>query len=411
MRWLISNLSTFLLALILALAVWISAVTAANPDEVRAPIKVPLEIIGQDPALIVTSALPANIEVTLRAPRSVWEQLTVQEKPVRAIVDLSNLSSGEHQIDIRVQISVRPTQIVLTDPTSIVVTLERLASLTLPIDLSLQGEPAIGFQAGTPRLDAQTVVVSGPESLLNKAERARVLINFGGARESIDQAIPIKILDGQNATLNGLTITPENVVVQIPISQQGGFRDVAVKVVVNGQVSAGYRLENISVFPPIITVFASNPELVRALPGVIETQPLNLQDAKEDISTRLALNLPTDITIVGSQTVEVKVDVSPIQTSVTLSNQPVEVVGLPPGWNAVVAPQTVDVIVSGPLPLLDALTPQDVIIKVDVSKLQAGTYQLTPLVNVLIEKIVIESILPSAIEVTLYPPGAPIPTP
>ncbi|MCL4258984.1 MAG: hypothetical protein KJZ52_00020, partial [Anaerolineales bacterium] len=150
MRWLISNLSTFLLALILALAVWISAVTAANPDEVRAPIKVPLEIIGQDPALIVTSALPANIEVTLRAPRSVWEQLTVQEKPVRAIVDLSNLSGGEHQIDIRVQISVRPTQIVLTDPTSIVVTLERLASLTLPIDLSLQGEPAIGFQAGTP---------------------------------------------------------------------------------------------------------------------------------------------------------------------------------------------------------------------------------------------------------------------
>lgn len=411
MRWLISNLSTFLLALILALAVWISAVTAANPDEVRAPIKVPLEIIGQDPALIVTSALPANIEVTLRAPRSVWEQLTVQEKPVRAIVDLSNLSSGEHQIDIRVQISVRPTQIVLTDPTSIVVTLERLASLTLPIDLSLQGEPAIGFQAGTPRMDAQTVVVSGPESLLNKAERARVLVNFGGARESIDQAIPIKILDGQNATLNGLTITPENVVVQIPISQQGGFRDVAVKVVVNGQVSAGYRLENISVFPPIITVFASNPELVRALPGVIETQPLNLQDAKEDISTRLALNLPTDITIVGSQTVEVKVDVSPIQTSITLSNQPVEVVGLPAGWNAVVAPQTVDVIVSGPLPLLDALTPQDVIIKVDVSKLQAGTYQLTPLVNVLIEKIVIESILPSAIEVTLYPPGAPIPTP
>ncbi|MCZ2123464.1 MAG: CdaR family protein [Anaerolineaceae bacterium] len=411
MRWLISNLSTFLLALILALAVWISAVTAANPDEVRAPIKVPLEIIGQDPALIVTSALPANIEVTLRAPRSVWEQLTVQEKPVRAIVDLSNLSSGEHQIDIRVQISVRPTQIVLTDPTSIVVTLERLASLTLPIDLSLQGEPAIGFQAGTPRMDAQTVVVSGPESLLNKAERARVLVNFGGARESIDQAIPIKILDGQNATLNGLTITPENVVVQIPISQQGGFRDVAVKVVVNGQVSAGYRLENISVFPPIITVFASNPELVRALPGVIETQPLNLQDAKEDISTRLALNLPPDITIVGSQTVEVKVDVSPIQTSITLSNQPVEVVGLPAGWNAVVAPQTVDVIVSGPLPLLDALTPQDVIIKVDVSKLQAGTYQLTPLINVLIEKIVIESILPSAIEVTLYPPGAPIPTP
>ncbi len=411
MRWLASNFRTLLLALILAIAVWISAVTAADPDEIRSPITVPLEIVGKDPALVITSEIPSAIEVTLRAPRSVWEQLTAQENSVRAILDLSNLSAGIHEQDIRIQIFVRPTQIVLSSPASISVTLERVASITLPVDLSLRGEPAIGYQAGEATMDASTVIISGPESIIKQAEKARILVNFAGARESIDQAIPVQILDVENSIVGGLSVNPESIRVSIPISQQGGFRDVAVKVVVSGQVAAGYRLENISVFPPVITVFASEPELVNALPGVVETLSLDLQDAKEDISTRLALNLPEAITIVGAQTVEVHVAISPIQTSVTLLNQVITVTGLPESLTAVVAPQTVDVIISGPLPLLDVLTPQDIIVTVDVTDLEAGTYQLTPSVEVLIENIVVESILPGTIEVTLSVPGTGTPGP
>lgn len=411
MRWLAQNIRTILLALILAIAVWISAVTAADPNEVRSPLAVPLEIVGQDPSLVITSEIPSTIEVTLRAPRSVWEQLTAQETPVRAVLDLSNLSAGEHVQPIQIQISVRPTQIVLSNPASVSLTLERLANRTLPLDLSLRGEPAVGYQAGDPILDATSVIVSGPESIVNRAERARLLVNFSGARENVDQAVPVQILDAQNALVNGLTVNPDSIHLVIPVSQQGGFRDVAVKVVISGQVAAGYRLENISVFPPVITVFASDPALVNALPGVVETQPLDLQDEKEDISTRLALNLPPNITIVGAQTVEVQVGISPIQTSITLSNQPINVTGLPEGLAAIVAPQTVDVIVSGPLPLLDALTPQDIIVKVSVADLGAGTFQLTPTVEVLVENIVVESILPGTIEVTLAPPGTPTPTP
>ena len=155
--------------------------------------------------------------------------------------------------------------------------------------------------------------------------------------------------------LQGLTINPESVRVNIPISQQGGFRDVAVKVVVQGQQAAGYRIENISVFPPVVTVFAEDPELVNELPGVVETLPLDLQDRNEDISTRLSLDLPENITLVGAQTVQVQVSISPIQTSVTLLNQPINVIGLSEGLGAQVFPQAVDVIISGPVPVLEAI--------------------------------------------------------
>ena len=411
MRWITSNLRTLLLALVLGVSVWISAVTAADPDEVRPPIMVPLEIIGQDPSLVITSETPSIIEVTIRAPSSVWEQFTAQENPVRAILDLSGLGAGDHTENVQIQISVRPTQLVLANPTTVPVNLERLATQTLPIDLSLTGQPAVGYQAGEAAMDPADIVISGPESLVDQIARARVLVSLDGAREGIDQAIPVEILDKQNALIDGITVNPESIHVTIPISQQGGFRDVAVKVVVSGQVAAGYRLENISVFPQVITVFASDPELVNNLPGVVETQTLDLQEAKEDITTRLALTLPQNITIVGVQTVEVQVGISPIQTSLTLLNQTINVTGLPEGLTAVISPQTVDVIISGPLPGLDALTPQDIIVTVDVTGLVTGIYQLIPTVEVLVDNVLVESILPSTIEVVLSMPGTQTPKP
>ncbi len=412
MRWFASNIRTFLLAFILGVSVWLSAVTGADPDEVRAyPNPVPLEVIGQDPSLVLTSPIPSTIEVTLRAPRSVWEQLTAQENSVHSVLDITGLSAGEHTEAVQIRIGARPVQIVLATPETVTFTLEQLATQTLPVELELSGQPAIGYQSGDAALDPTQIAISGPETIVKQAARARVPLNLDGARESIDQAIDIQITDANDALLDGLTINPESARVTIPIIQQGGFRDVAVKVVVSGQVAAGYRLENISVFPPVITVFASNPELVNELPGVVETQPLDLQDAKENISTRLALALPENITIVGTKTVQVQVGISPIQTSLTLLNQPINVTGLPDGFAAQISPQTVDVIVSGPLPVLDALTPQDVVVNVDVSGLEIGTHQLAPKVELFVSNVLVESILPGTVEVILFIPDTPTPKP
>jgi YbbR domain-containing protein len=259
-------------------------------------------------------------------------------------------------------------------------------------------------------MDLTEVAISGPDSLVGKVARARVLINLDGMRETIDESLPIEIVDAENIPLQGLTINPQSVRVTIPIIQQGGYRDVAVKVIVQGQQAAGYRIENISVFPPVVTVFAEEPSLVNELPGVVETQPLDLQDRNEDISTRLSLNLPENITLVGAQTVQVQVSISPIQTSVTLLNQPINVNGLSEGLAAQVFPQAVDVIISGPVPVLEAISSQDITVSVDVNELEIGVYQLTPQVDTLVENVSVESILPGTVEVVIALPSTPTPT-
>ncbi|MCJ7723050.1 MAG: CdaR family protein [Anaerolineales bacterium] len=407
-HWLVTNFRTFLWALVMAVAVWISAVTAADPDEVRLfPASIPVEIVGQDTALVITGTYPEQISLTLRAPKSVWNRLTTEENSVRAVMDLSGLVAGQHAVDIMVQIVIRPVRIISVTPTSATIQLEPLVARSIPVDLTLSGQPAIGYQAGETSLDESTAVVAGPESIINKVVKVRASVILSGAREAIDQVYPLEVLDERNLPLLGVTITPENVHVTIPISQQGGYRDMAVKVVVRGQVASGYRLTGISVFPPIVTVFSSDPQLVNSLPGIVETAALDLNGASDDISTRLTLNLPAGISVVGEQAVLTQVSIAPIQSSLTLSGKKVEIIGLPAGLLAQVAPETVDVILSGPLPLLDTLSSQDVRVVLDLTGLSAGTHQLNPRVEILIADINIESMLPATVEVTLTQLGAP----
>jgi len=408
LRWISENYRTFLWAFALALAVWISAVTSADPDETKAlPAPVTVQIIGQDPGLILNSDIPREVEVTLRAPHSIWTMIEADPQTVHAILDLSGLSSGSHTLDLQIQVDARPVQVVSEVPHTITFTLEPLDTQTLNVDLSLSGEVAVGYQAGDATAEPLEVVVAGALSQVEKVQRARVSVNLSGIRENFDQTLPVEILDENGQPVEGVTVSPDAIHVTIPVSQQGGYRDVAVKVLVTGRVASGYRLTDISVYPPIVTVFANDSQLVNDLPGVVETQPLDLQNAQEDIITRLALNLPAGISVVGEQTVLIQAGVSPIESSITLAGESVEFVGLDALLSAQVSPLTVDVIVSGPLPLLDTLTRQDVRVYVDLTGLGVGTHQIVPKVEILIANVIVESILPNTIEVVISPLGTP----
>ncbi len=411
-KWFFPNLRTFILAFGLALAVWVSAVTAADPDEIRLyPRSVNIEIIGQNPGMVILGSVPRQLTVTLRAPRSVWNKLTSVDESIRAVMDLSGLSAGEHIVAVQVQIPERPVKIISLSPETVNVTLEPLASRTLPVDLALVGEPAIGYKTSEASLSPHEVVISGPESLVAQVARVEAVLNINGARETIDSTIDLKTVDNDGNSINGLHFAPKELQVLLPIAQQGGYRDLAVKVAVRGQVSDGYRLTNVSVYPPIVTVFSSDPSLVNAMPGFVDTETLSLSNVSQNVETGLALLLPEGVSVVGEQTVRVQVMVAAIQGSLSLSNMPVELVGIDPATQASISPENVDIILSGPLPLLDKLTAGDVKILVDLTGLAAGTHQVTPNVQILINEIQVESLNPGTIEVIISPatPTAPSP--
>ncbi len=410
LRWLGKNFSTFLLALLLSIGVWVAAVNDSDPDEVLTyPVPIPIEIVGQNTELLITNAYSKQIELTLRAPRSIWEQLTADEESVHAILDLSGLGAGDYSLEPQIQVGIQPARIISFSPATIKISLEELSARTLPIELRVIGEPSVGYQAGEIGYVIKEVTISGPRSLVDRVVTAQIIFDLTDARESVDESLPVQVLDETGNVVDGVNLSSETIRLLVPISQQGGYRDVAVKVVVNGQVANLYRLTNISVFPPVVTAYSSDAELISELPGVVETESLDISGISEDISARLNLILPENVSIVGDQTVLVEASVEAILGSLTVSEKPLEVTNLDPALSATLSSLTVDVIVSGPLNALDALSATDLRVVVDVDGLGIGTHQITPTVEILIDDIQVESILPESIEVILG--AAPLITP
>lgn len=403
LRRLVRLLPSLITAFVLALAVWISAVSSSDPLVERTyPNPLPIEIIGQDPGLVITSTIPSSVTVVLGAPQSIWNQLTTDTGSVRAFLDLSGLEAGSHTVPVKVQISARPVRKIAQSPQTITVTLERLASKEFPIRVVTRGSPAVGYTADTPTLSQTSVTVSGPESQVNRVAEVQAILDISQATETISRTINLVAVDVNDNPINGLSLLPDRVTVRQNISQRFGYRNVVVKVVVLGQVASGYRLTNISVFPPAVTVFSADPQIVSDLPGFIETEPLNINGLKDDLDISLSLNLPAGVSVVGDQTeVLVRVGIAAIESSLTLPNIPVEITGLQPGLSAVISPETITVIISGPVALLDRLRATDVRAVVDLTTLTEGTYQIEPEVEILIAELRAESLLPESVEVII----------
>ena len=409
LRWLVSNLSTMILSLVLAVVVWISAVTAANPN-IEQTRSVPLDLVGLDPDMLVVGNVATQVRVTLEAPSSVMDSMSASERAVQAWVDISGLDPGTHDLEVQVQINsaYRPVRRSSVIPEIVSITLEPLLTRTYPINLEVTGEPAVGYQKGRLSSEPSSVTISGAASLVTQIEEVNASMDISGATETIERDVALVAVDQNGKPVSGVTITPTDMSVTQPIYLQGGYRNVIVRVVTTGQPANGYKLTNITVSPLNMVVFSSDPQLVNDLPGYVETEPVDLTDAVDDIDTYVAINLPEGVTMVGGQFVLVQVSIAAIEGSLTMS-LPVTPIGLLPIHTAVISPEFVDVILSGPVPVLDTLTPDDIRVVVDVSDLELGTYQIEPIVDVIPDRIVVEAVLPSTVAVDII--VAPTPTP
>jgi YbbR domain-containing protein len=406
-RWLVSNLSSMALALVLAVLVWVAAVNEENPVEERVFTQaVPIQVVGQGADSLLTGPQPATTTITISAPRATWSTLTLNE--IQAVANITDLPAGSYDVPVEVTVNSPLVRVVRVSPAVTQVTLQDSNVRTLNVRLSTTGEVAVGFQAGEPSLSVTQATVSGPATLVDQVVELRAAMRIAGARGGLQADVPIEPLDANGDVVAEVDVAPRTVEVTIPVEQRGGFRDVAVKVSLEGQVAPGYRITNISVTPLVVTVFASNPVAVSNLPGFVETEALSIEGASDDVEGRMALRLEPGVSVVGDQTVLVQVSIAAIESSLTVTRD-VEIIGLGPGLITEASPPSVDVILVGPLLTLDGLRPEDVRVVLDVAGRARGLHQIEPTVVVLADQVVVQTILPPIIEVEIRS-GVPTPT-
>ena len=195
---------------------------------------------------------------------------------------------------------------------------------------------------------------------------------------------------------------PERAIVRVEVGQVEFPATFIVRPDVLGLPADGYRVTAVQVDPPTVVVTgpAEVLESIDATAG-IETEAVSIDEATADVVRTVALRLPEGARI-EQPVVTVRVSIEPAQGQFSFMLAP-QAINVPSELSATLAQATVQVILAGPVPDLNAIDVADMVATVDLAGLEAGEH----VISVTIEAppgTTLVSITPAEVEVTLRPP-------
>lgn len=372
-----SNLIWFLLSLVLAIVVWLTAVSQSDPFEQRRMPGVPLRV-NIDSGLIITndSSLPTSVTVQVVGQRSALSLLTTDDVVVTA--DLRGLSPGTHTVPLSAAVArgVNPHAII---PSQVTVDVEVVASQQVQLRARITSEPPPDMEAGEPRFDVLQVEVSGPQSQVQQVIAAEVPVSLANERETYeDDARPIPV-DADGNVVRDVTVSPQVVHVTVPMQQSENVREVNISPRTTGELPEGYFFTAFDYEPK--TVYVTVPgSMAGEVPTTVFTMPIDLSGRTSDFEETVSIDLEgTGLVPITETDVRVTVGIATQTATRQIDQITVERLGGREGFVYRLEPSQVSIIISAPQPVLEALTADDVRVTVDLSSLGAsGTYTLVP---------------------------------
>ncbi|MCP4166916.1 MAG: hypothetical protein GY759_13645 [Chloroflexi bacterium] len=407
----LDRLGTLALALILAVIVWVVSVQQGNPFETATISPVPISVQNLPEDLIFAgSSTFSPVEVRVRAPRSILDNLTPRDFDV--VLDLADAQPGRQEMAIIIDPNVTGVDIQGYFPESVIVRLEQRVQKEIPVHAIVVDSPPTGYIASSAIITPTIVLIGGAQSVVDTVRRAEVPVRLLDAREDVRVSDFITLRDRNGSIVTGLDVDPRTVSVMVPIEQQQGFAEKSVLPRVEGQPARNYLVTGVTADPATVTVFG-DPDVLAKMPPFVETIPIDIRGATEDIAERVPLIVPETVSVIAAQSVNVMIGIEAVESSLTVTLRPI-VQGLGPDLQVEgYEPETIELILHGPVPKLETLTADENIQAVlDLTGLEEGSHELAPIL-VYPEGITVQTVLPETVQVVILtlPTPTPQPTP
>jgi len=407
-RQLRSNLSAFVLALLLAFVVWIAASLQTDPFADRRFAGIPLALTGQPAGTMLLEPVAEQVLVTVRARESVLADLKTAN--FQAVLDLSQIQPGEiGSVPVQVTCSGAEVRIEAVDPPVQPVRLEAVLTVTRSVALQVRGQVATGFEVAGPLVVPEQVQIQGPEMYLSQVVSVTGSVNVAGARRTVTGTVAVELLDAAGEPVPEVVAVPAEVEARVPVLSLAQFKpDVTITAVLRGDPASGYRKGDVTVDPASVTL--EGPSWVLdTLPDFVETMPITITGATESLSRQSLLSVPGDVGVVEVSYVTVTVEILPLLGTRTLTVT-MELIRIPAGMRATPAPREIVITLEGPDAKLEALKPDEILVVLDIRDRPRGIHLITPDV-VAPEGIQVLTVDPQTVAVLIEPVPILTPTP
>lgn len=394
------------------LFVWATVIRTVPPPEVTETFdgRIPVERPEVPPGFVLRAQL-GDTGVRLRGPENAVRAIGQQQ--LRATLDLTGLAPGPDPQEAPVRVSVADDRVLVVEvlPATVPVRLERRTERTLAVQSRLANDPPAGFQAAPATFRPQEVTVSGPESAVAMVVAVLATVRFGDDPVDLAQDVRPVPVDAGGQVVEGVAVDPVAVRVTIPVQSSATTRTVPILWQLRGDVATGYWISRVTTDPIVATVSGDRGAV--AAVELIETGVVDVGGLTAGRTFVAPLLVPPGVKILGQQEVTVAVTVVALIGTRPFPLVAIQALNLGPDLSAAFDPRSVDVIVSGTVPVLNALASDAVTAVVDVSGRGPGTYTLDVSVRAP-GGVSVQSLQPLRATVTIRstrPPPTPTPTP
>lgn len=360
------------LSLVLAVSLWVYVTDQQNPDVTgRVTGTVPIEVVNVPPNQAVVSLSQESVTVRARASESVFESLTAED--FRATIDLADVSSQEAEVVVHVESQEPRAEVVEAQPARVTVRLDAVTSRAVPVQTNLVGTLPRGFEAKEISVDIEEATVTGPRSLVDLVQAVEADVNLTAVQTSFEETVLLQARGEGGNSIEGVKIEPESATVTVDVVQNVFTKGFVVAPQVTGAPAVGYSVTAVEVNPTLVELSGTLDALqsIDAVAG-IPTEEVSIEGATADLVRPVALRLPEGVTAARSD-VTVTVTIAPAQGQISISIAP-RPANLGSGLTATFTPATVQVVLAGAMPGLQALQASQVVATVDLSGLAAGEH-------------------------------------
>jgi len=300
------NLGIKIMAVVLAVLIWFVVYINDNPIETR-QLTIPLSVVNEEALtadnLRVLNEYSTEVEIFVRGRKADVD--SVSSNDFIAYLDFNEVED-ENTVFLTVTdlsyLGERNISTGFSGSGRIGVSIDRIVTGEVPINVVINGEPADGFSVVGTILKPANYIAIDIKSLVQEVDRAEVEVDVNELRGTETIRKLCMVYDEYGNVINELS---NQTAVDITVSIA---KNIPVNVVTEGAPATDYLMTKTEALPDEVLITGSEEDLSKI--NSISTLPVSLSGATESFTAQANLSSPPSGTaFVGTGNVDVEVHI------------------------------------------------------------------------------------------------------
>ena len=367
------KLTQLMFSVPLALLLWVVAVSNVNPQVVKSFSDVPVTFLNLDELLskgLIAENFNETVYIRLSGQNSQF--LRFRKSDVKATIDLSDINApGNHVLNVKIE--GLPIQVSVADltPVSIVVEVSRIVSKSSNFTIARNGTAAAGYEIMSVKSDVTVVEISGSANSVAQTAEIKGFLDITDISGDYKAQVVLNAYDQDGRIIENLNISPAFIDVNV---QVGKFKTVPLRAEVYGECAGGYYVFSADISPAEIRIAAKEEDLEKITSVTLSS--IDVSGKTESFSAAGTVNLPPNVLRLDTEEINVRINISPFESTVLTLTNSVQVTNTPPGLKcSLVKFENITVTVISEPGGLEGITAEDIKLSIDLSGLKTGTYE------------------------------------